>query len=208
VTAGDEPKAAAQLEQTGDALAEAGEPAAECYRKAQGPLLPAGTLWTDREAYDARMQAFERLQQKLYALGPNGRPRVIESPNPAPGPPEAIPFNAPLLAGDARAPALPAWQVLAGQGRLREAAALLLSRASGSVGMGGYAALGYASQARADQVAGEGDTAGAARLYAQALENFLRYALFPARGDSGVYGYELARQVVDNMARLDPAWPV
>jgi hypothetical protein len=71
--------------------------------------------------------------------------------------------------------------------------------------MGGYAALGYASQSRADQVAAEGDSAGAARLYAQALENFLLYALFPARGDSEDYGYELARQVIDKLARLHPA---
>src|SRR5207245_8160760 len=30
--------------------------------------LPAGAIWTDRAAYDQRMEAFERIQQKIYAL--------------------------------------------------------------------------------------------------------------------------------------------
>ena len=205
MTAQDAPGAAAKLEQAGDTLAAAGEPAADCYVQAQRLLLPPGTLWTDREQYAARMQAFERLQQKLYALGPDGRPRGSEPPGPAPSREAVATILAPVHPGEAEAPALPAWQVLACQGRLRDAAALLRPRASGGVGMGGYAALGYASQSRADQVAAEGDTTGAARLYAQALENFLLYALFPARGDSEDYGYQLAQQVVDQMSRLDPA---
>jgi hypothetical protein len=38
------------------------------YREAQRLLLPVGAVWTDRDSYDRRMEAFERIQQKLYAL--------------------------------------------------------------------------------------------------------------------------------------------
>ena len=124
MTAQGEPDPAAQLEQAGNALAAAGEPSADSYRQAQRLLMPAGALWTGREEYDARMQAFERLQQKPYALSPDGRPRGSERPGPAAGR-EAAANLAPVHPGQAKAPALPAWQVLARQGRLRDAAALL-----------------------------------------------------------------------------------
>src|SRR5712692_1102850 len=42
------------------------------YREAQRLLLPVGVVWTDREAYDRRMEAFERIQQKLYGLEGKG----------------------------------------------------------------------------------------------------------------------------------------
>jgi hypothetical protein len=45
-----------------------GQPAAAHYREAQRLLLPAGAIWTDRAAYDQRMESFERIQQKIYAL--------------------------------------------------------------------------------------------------------------------------------------------
>src|SRR4051812_42088208 len=58
---------AEQAERSGDA-AEARQTAAAFYRGAQRLLLPAGVVWTDRESHDRRMEAFERIQQKLYGL--------------------------------------------------------------------------------------------------------------------------------------------
>jgi hypothetical protein len=34
--------------------------------------MPTGRNWADREEYDLRMTAFQRLQEKLWALGPDG----------------------------------------------------------------------------------------------------------------------------------------
>ena len=66
---------ASRLEQLGDAALSQDLPAAEHYRAAQLRLMPAGTVWSDREEYQRRMDAFERLQQKLYGLDGTGRPR-------------------------------------------------------------------------------------------------------------------------------------
>jgi hypothetical protein len=68
---------AERLEQQGDANVLAGEPAAAFYSDAQRILMPAGATWSDAEEYDLRMAAFQRLQEKLWALGPDGR---LQSP--------------------------------------------------------------------------------------------------------------------------------
>ena len=65
----DDLRDAARLERLGDDATDAGQPAAGYYREAQSMLLPAGKVWIDREAYNLRMEAFERIQQKLYARG-------------------------------------------------------------------------------------------------------------------------------------------
>jgi len=65
--ADDDFEAAEQAERLGDA-AETRQAAAAHYREAQRVLLPVGVVWTDREAYDRRREAFERIQQKLYEL--------------------------------------------------------------------------------------------------------------------------------------------
>uniref|UniRef100_Q02BL7 Uncharacterized protein n=1 Tax=Solibacter usitatus (strain Ellin6076) TaxID=234267 RepID=Q02BL7_SOLUE len=67
---------AAEAERLGD-LAAAGQPAAAHYREAQSLLLPAGAVWTDRAAYDQRMEAFERIQQKIYALEVQTEPLTV-----------------------------------------------------------------------------------------------------------------------------------
>jgi hypothetical protein len=79
------------LECLGDAAAADRQSASGYYREAQRLLLPAGTVWTDRESYDRRMEAFERIQQKLYGLHGGSAPDV-----PAPGPePRPKPRGAP-----------------------------------------------------------------------------------------------------------------
>ena len=66
----DDLRDAARLERLGDDATDPGQHrAAGYYREAQSILLPAGKAWTDREAYNLRMEAFERIQQKLYARG-------------------------------------------------------------------------------------------------------------------------------------------
>lgn len=61
-------RAAAELERRGDAAAAAGEPAENHYRQAQKVLLPTGVLWSDATEYDRRLSAFNRIQQKIWAL--------------------------------------------------------------------------------------------------------------------------------------------
>lgn len=68
---------ALQAERLGDA-AGAGPTAAGHYRDAQRLLLPAGAVWTNREAYDRRREAFDRIQQKLYGL--QGKPAETAIP--------------------------------------------------------------------------------------------------------------------------------
>jgi hypothetical protein len=77
----DDLEEAGQAERLGDA-AEARQAATAHYREAQRLLLPAGVVWTDRESYDRRMEAFERIQQKIYALEGKG-----DFAPPAPSPP-------------------------------------------------------------------------------------------------------------------------
>jgi hypothetical protein len=67
-----ERREATRLEQQGDAAVLAGRSGTGFYRQAQRRLMPTGRTWTDRDEYDLRMTAFQRLQEKLWALGPDG----------------------------------------------------------------------------------------------------------------------------------------
>jgi hypothetical protein len=88
------------------------------------------------------------------------------------------------------------WSGLAGRGRLADAAILLTPQASRTVGMGWYAAHGYKIEALADEAAANGDRRGALVLYWAAVESYLLYSVFPARGDSEHVGYENAERVL------------
>ena len=67
-----ERREATRLEQQGDAAVLAGRSGTGFYQQAQRTLMPTGRTWTDRDEYDLRMTAFQRLQEKLWALGPDG----------------------------------------------------------------------------------------------------------------------------------------
>jgi hypothetical protein len=67
-----ERREATRLEQQGDAAVLTGQSGTGFYQQAQRTLMPTGRTWTDREEYDLRMTAFQRLQEKLWALGPDG----------------------------------------------------------------------------------------------------------------------------------------
>jgi hypothetical protein len=82
----DDLREAEQMERFGDA-AVSGQSAAAYYREAQRLVMPAGVVWTDRESYDRRMEAFERIQQKLYGLDGNGGSREISTTASMPQPP-------------------------------------------------------------------------------------------------------------------------
>ena len=90
--------AAEDFERLGDAAGGV-QAAAAHYREAQRLLLPPGTVWTDREAYDQRMTAFERIQQKIYGLPnkpilpPPAEPAVPQSEAPAESPRPAKPLT-------------------------------------------------------------------------------------------------------------------
>src|SRR5258706_6247789 len=73
---------AAQLEQLGDD-ADSVDTATAFYRQAQSVLMPPGMVWRDREFYEGRKEAFERVQQKLYGLAGLGRSRRA-APAPVP----------------------------------------------------------------------------------------------------------------------------
>ena len=94
-------------------------------------------------------------------------------------------------------------RTLARERRFAEAAELLRPLADGQVGMGGYAALGYGAEEMADNAANSGDMAWARTAYEQALRSYLLYCLFPGRGDSEEYGYELAEKVLEKLERLE-----
>jgi hypothetical protein len=81
---GDDLDQAERLERLGDAAAGVDESATTYYRQAQVLLLPPGARWTDRAAYERRMEAFERIQQKLYGLVERGISRGFVAPEPAP----------------------------------------------------------------------------------------------------------------------------
>ncbi len=97
----------------GDAAAAPGHPAAQHYREAQRLLLPAGTVWSDREAYDRRLAAFDRIQEKVYALDGQGTRRDFAiapvEDHAAEATPAAIPLVTP--AGNAE---LPVWDFFPG----------------------------------------------------------------------------------------------
>jgi len=94
-----------QAAESGERLGDAAgirQTAAAHYREAQRLLLPPGFVWTDRAEYDSRLEAFERIQQKLYALE-NDRPL------PPPAEPERAQAEPPEPA-----PELSVWQFTAG----------------------------------------------------------------------------------------------
>jgi hypothetical protein len=76
--------------------------AAGHYREAQRLLLPVDVVWTSREAYDRRMEAFERIQQKIYGLqGKGNYPRLTDTPVPQTAishPPASAPVRSPSAA--------------------------------------------------------------------------------------------------------------
>ncbi len=92
---------------------------------------------------------------------------------------------------------------MARERRFAEAAELLRPLAEGNVGMGGYASLGYGAEEMGDTFAKDGDKARARASYEQAVRNYLLYALFPGRGDSEEYGYELAETVVEKLEQIE-----
>jgi hypothetical protein len=62
-------RTAEELERQGDIAAQQpGGPALGLYRQAQRILLPTGVLWSDREEYDRRQDASNRIQKKIWAL--------------------------------------------------------------------------------------------------------------------------------------------
>ena len=80
---------------------------------------------------------------------------------------------------------------------------MLRPMADGQVGMGGYAPMGYGAEEMGDNFAKAGDKARARELYEQAVRSYLLYSLFPGRGDSEEYGYELAGAVVEKLERME-----
>jgi len=77
----DDAQNAGELERLADAAAEV-DLATAYYRQAQSLLIPPGAVWTDSALYDQRMEAFERIQQKLYELAGQGRLRRGAIPAP------------------------------------------------------------------------------------------------------------------------------
>ncbi|MDR3418497.1 MAG: YqcC family protein [Nevskia sp.] len=93
---------AAQLEQQADA-ASSRDLATALYQQAQRLLMPPGVLWSDRAEYEARMLAFNRVQEKLYGVADRFKPAPaadVSSPvkragSPAPAEPiDAAPSGA------------------------------------------------------------------------------------------------------------------
>jgi hypothetical protein len=219
VSAQEDREEAARLEQAGDAAAGAGEPAAFLYRQAQQVLMPTGAQWTDRDEYAGRMEGFQRLQNKLYALGPDGRMRnfisVVRLPEPhapatEPAPtPAGSAAPAPVLPearGAAWLPAAPgAWLEPALRRDFGTAAALLRAEPREPVTMGAYASQGYFSEDAGDRAVAAGETASARRHYMHALRSFILYSVFPARGDSEGDGIGLAEQVLAKLEQLGAA---
>jgi len=215
MSAPDDLESAARLERAGDAAAAAGEPAATLYRQAQQVLMPPGAHWTDAAQYAGRMEGFQRLQDKLYALGPDGRVRnfVLGQPParvPGPAAPPPTPAWAQPVAAEVpdqgrTVPAPPAatdadaWLEPALQRRFDAAIDLLRDLPPPVVGMGHYAAEGYAHEDAADNAAADGHAERARLLYVQALRNYLLYSLFPARGDSRWDGIGFAERVLDKL---------
>lgn len=72
------------LENQGDAavVQDKRELAHEFYRQAQKILMPVNKMWSDAVEYDLRMAAFQRIQQKLWALASGGpvEPKHLTKP--------------------------------------------------------------------------------------------------------------------------------
>jgi hypothetical protein len=62
------------FERRGDELIKANESEAarDHYRQAQRILMPTGRMWSDAVEYDLRMAAFQRIQEKLWAMASGG----------------------------------------------------------------------------------------------------------------------------------------
>jgi hypothetical protein len=75
--------------------ADAREQAQEYYRQSQRILMPVNKMWSDAVEYDLRMAAFQRVQNKLWALAEGGLVRV------------GVPGPAPSAAERAKPPELP-----------------------------------------------------------------------------------------------------
>lgn len=183
----DEVEQARELEEAADAAVAAGRPARAMYVQAQVLITPNGRNSNTREEYDRRMEWFSRIQDKLYAV-----PAEYDVVSSQPAPPRQ----------HAEAPPEPAWRKLAAERRFAEAVELLRPSSNGLGGMGYYAAQGYAAEEMASQAASNGDAAMARTNFERALEFYLLYSLYPARGDSEEYGYELAAAVLEKLKRL------
>jgi hypothetical protein len=103
---------ALQAERSGDAAVD-GQSAGGYYGSAQRLLLPAGIVWTCREEYDRRMEAFERIQQKIYAL--EGKRNYPRPPDPPPQETDTpiLPTSEPVQSPSA-APHLMVWDFYPG----------------------------------------------------------------------------------------------
>ena len=64
---------AAILERQGDQAVLAGESGLAFFKAAQGILMPANRPWDHRTEFDRRLQAFQRLTDKIWTLDTNGR---------------------------------------------------------------------------------------------------------------------------------------
>jgi hypothetical protein len=72
-------------ERWGDSLFFGGEPGcAAHYQAAQRALAPQGTIFSSLEENERRMDAYTRLTNKLYAVGPDGRSRPGHDAQPHP----------------------------------------------------------------------------------------------------------------------------
>lgn len=119
---------AAIEESYGDTLFAAADPEARPHFLAsQRALMPLGVRFEDRAENDRRMEAFQRLVEKLASIGPDGRPRNW-TPPPPPEPPVPAPVP-PALAPQDGFPKLPQgddpWASYQLANQWREAAASL-----------------------------------------------------------------------------------
>lgn len=88
-------------ERWGDSLFFGGEPgSAAHYQAAQRALVPPGTMFSSSAESERRMEAHGRLTNKLYAIGPDGKPRPRHDAQPHPR------FN-PIVRGKETAPEPP-----------------------------------------------------------------------------------------------------
>jgi hypothetical protein len=71
-------RAAEAMERQGDEASRSGGEAVNFYRQAQTTLLPTGVHWSDADEYEWRQAGFDRIQQKIWALG--ARPAAAPDP--------------------------------------------------------------------------------------------------------------------------------
>jgi hypothetical protein len=84
------------FERRGDELIKANESEAarDHYRQAQRILMPTGRMWSDAVEYDLRMAAFQRIQEKLWAMASGG---PVKPGVPGEVPPERRDLPPPVL---------------------------------------------------------------------------------------------------------------